>query len=121
MASFLPMYLKKFYHDDPIFENTKIVVSLYNQSFEGTLSDDLSNKLKFDGHCEEDLAGFEKADFKKLSQTAIHYSDAVVKGSIDLDKDILKLIEASKLPTLEFSEGAYKEQYKPFYETLFEE
>jgi hypothetical protein len=38
-----------------------------------------------------------------------------------LDKDILKLIEASKLPTLEFSEGAYKEQYKPFYETLFEE
>jgi hypothetical protein len=33
----------------------------------------------------------------------------------------LKLIEDSKLPTLEFSEGAYKEQYKPFYETLFEE
>ena len=121
MASFLPMYLKKFYHDDPIFENTKIVVSLYNQSFEGTLSDDLLDKLKFDGYSEDELAGFDKVDFKKLTETAINHSDAVVKGSTDLDKDLLKLIEDAKLPTLEYSEGAYKEQYKPFYETLFEE
>ena len=69
-GKFLPMYLKKFYHDDPIFEKTKIVVSLYNQSFEGTLSDDLGNKLKFDGHSEDDIKGFEKADYKKLTETA---------------------------------------------------
>jgi starch synthase len=121
MASFLPMYLKKFYHDDPIFEKTKIVVSLYNQSFEGTLSDGLTDKLKFDGYSEEELAGFEKVDYKKLAETAINYSDAVIKGSTELDADLLKLIEDSKLPTLEYADGEYKEQYKPFYETLFEE
>ncbi|PDH49122.1 MAG: glycogen synthase [Bacteroidetes bacterium MED-G21] len=121
MASFLPMYLKKFYHDDPIFEKTKIVVSLYNQSFEGTLSDGLTDKLKFDGYSEEDLAGFEKVDYKKLAETALNYSDAVIKGSTELDEDLLKLIEDSKLPTLEYADGEYKEQYKPFYETLFEE
>ena len=121
MASFLPMYLKKFYYDDPIFEKTKIVVSLYNQSFEGTLSDGLTDKLKFDGYSEEELDGFEKVDYKKLAETAINYSDAVIKGSTELDEDLLKLIEDSKLPTLEYSDGEYKEQYKPFYETLFEE
>ena len=121
MASFLPMYLKKFYHDDPISEKTKIVVSLYNQSFEGTLSDGLTDKLKFDGYSEEELAGFEKVDYKKLAETAINYSDAVIKGSTELDEDLLKLIDDSKLPTLEYSDGEYKEQYKPFYETLFEE
>ena len=115
------MYLKKFYHDDPIFEKTKVVVSLYNQTFEGTLSDDLGDKLKFDGHSEDDIKGFEKADYKKLTETAINYSDAVVKGSTELDEDLLKLIEESKLPTLEYADGEYKEQYKPFYETLFEE
>ena len=40
---------------------------------------------------------------------------------LELDEDLLKLIEDSKLPTLEYSDGEYKEQYKPFYETLFEE
>ena len=86
MACFLPMYLKKFYHDDPIFEKTKIVVSLYNQSFEGTLSDGLTDKLKFDGYTEEELAGFEKVDYKKLAETAQIILDAVIKGVQSLTK-----------------------------------
>ena len=81
----------------------------------------LTDKLKFDGYSEEDVAGFEKVDYKKLAETAINYSDAVIKGSTELDEDLLKLIEDSKLPTLEYADGEYKEQYKPFYETLFEE
>ena len=102
-------------------EKTKIVVSFYDQSFEGTLSDGLTDKLKFDGYSEEEVSGFEKADFKKLTETAINYSDAVIKGSEELDADVLKIIEKAKLPTLEYSDGEYKKQYKPFYETLFEE
>jgi hypothetical protein len=31
------------------------------------------------------------------------------------------MIDASKLPTLEFTDGEYKEQYKPFYESLFDD
>ena len=121
MSSFLPMYLKKFYHDDPIFEKTKVVFSFYNHSFDGTLNEGLASKMKSDGHFEENLVGFDKADFKKLIETAINYSDAVVKGSAHLDADLLKMIDGAKLPTLEFSDGDYKEQYKPFYESLFED
>lgn len=121
MASFLPMYLKKFYHDDPIFEKTKIVFSFYDHSFEGSLNTELPTKMKYDGFSEEDIEGFDNADFKKLSQTAIKYSDAVIKGSAELDADVLSAIEAAKLPTMDFADADYKEQYKPFYESLFEE
>ena len=121
MASFLPMYLKKFYHDDPIFEKTKIVFSFYDHSFEGTLNEGLADKMKFDGFSDEDVAGFDAADNKKLIETAIKYSDAVVKGSSELDADLNKMIKSAKLPTLEFADGEYKEQYKPFYESLFED
>ena len=76
---------------------------------------DIKNNFFFSGE------GFEKVDYKKLAETAINYSDAVIKGSTELDADLLKLIEDSKLPTLEYADGEYKEQYKPFYETLFEE
>lgn len=121
MASFLPMYLNKFYHDDPIFEKTKIVYSFYNHTFEGKLNKDLAKKMKFDGFTDEEVSGFEAADHKKLMETAIKYSNAVVKGSAELSEEVKTMIEASKLPTLEFTDGEYKEQYKPFYESLFDD
>ncbi|MDB2442593.1 glycogen/starch synthase [Flavobacteriales bacterium] len=121
MASFLPMYLNKFYHDDPIFEKTKIVYSFYNHTFEGKLNKDLGKKMKFDGFTDEEVSGFEAADHKKLMETAIKYSNAVVKGSAELSEDVKTMIDASKLPTLEFTDGEYKEQYKPFYESLFDD
>jgi len=121
MASFLPMYLNKFYHDDPIFEKTKIVYSFYNHTFEGKLNKDLAKKMKFDGFSDEEVSGFEAADHKKLMETAIKYSDAVVKGSAELNEEVKTMIDASKLPTLEFTDGEYKEQYKPFYESLFDD
>ena len=121
MASFLPMYLNKFYHDDPIFEKTKIVYSFYNHTFEGKLNKDLAKKMKFDGFTDEEVSGFEAADHKKLMETAIKYSNAVVKGSAELSEEVKTMIDASKLPTLEFTDGEYKEQYKPFYEILFED
>tara|TARA_B100000768_G_scaffold141056_1_gene132643 strand:- start:1286 stop:2113 length:828 start_codon:yes stop_codon:yes gene_type:complete len=121
MASFLPMYLNKFYHDDPIFEKTKIVYSFYNHTFEGKLNKDLAKKMKFDGFTDEEVTGFEAADHKKLMETAIKYSNAVVKGSAELSEEVKTMIDASKLPTLEFTDGEYKEQYKPFYESLFDD
>lgn len=121
MASFLPMYLNKFYHDDPIFEKTKIVYSFYNDTFEGKLNKDLAKKMKFDGFTDEEVSGFEAADHKKLMETAIKYSNAVVKGSAELSEEVKTMIDASKLPTLEFTDGEYKEQYKPFYESLFDD
>ncbi len=121
MASFLPMYLNKFYHDDPIFEKTKIVYSFYNHTFEGKLNKDLAKKMKFDGFTDEEASGFEAADHKKLMETAIKYSNAVVKGSAELSEEVKTMIKASKLPTLEFTDGEYKEQYKPFYESLFDD
>jgi len=121
MASFLPMYLNKFYHDDPIFEKTKIVYSFYNHTFEGKLNKDLAKKMKFDGLTDEEVSGFEAADHKKLMETAIKYSNAVVKGSAELSEEVKTMIDASKLPTLEFTDGEYKEQYKLFYESLFDD
>ena len=41
----LPVYLKHFYKDEALFSETKVVTSVYSQTFEGNL-DNLFNKLK---------------------------------------------------------------------------
>jgi starch synthase len=49
LASLLPLYLKEFYKTEPLFNESKIVTSVYNQSFEGTLDMKMKEKVKFDG------------------------------------------------------------------------
>ena len=44
LASLLPLYLKEFYKNEPLFTESKIVTSVYNQKFEGTLDQNMINK-----------------------------------------------------------------------------
>ena len=37
-TSLFPLYFKTLFADDPVFDNSKIVSSIYNKSFEGSLS-----------------------------------------------------------------------------------
>ena len=48
MASLLPLYLKEYYKDEPLFNDSKIVTSVYEQSFDEELNNELVNKVKFD-------------------------------------------------------------------------
>ncbi|MFZ9455475.1 MAG: glycogen/starch synthase, partial [Bacteroidia bacterium] len=43
-TSLLPLYIKKYYNDDPIFADSKLVVSLYNDTFPKSLNKKLSQK-----------------------------------------------------------------------------
>mgnify|MGYP000188303595 CR=1 FL=1 len=48
LASLLPLYLKQYYKDEPLFKESKIVTSIYNQSFDKTLNMGMVDKIKFD-------------------------------------------------------------------------
>ena len=40
-TSLVPMYIKKLYAEDPLFENVKVIYSVFDNSFDGELSDSL--------------------------------------------------------------------------------
>ena len=45
MSSLVPMYLKKAFADDPIFFDTKVVYSVYNQSIEQYIKQTVNHSL----------------------------------------------------------------------------
>ena len=61
LASFLPLYIKQYYSNEPLFENSKIVFSVYNQGFEGELGDKTWDKLKFDEFDDDAIEKMKKA------------------------------------------------------------
>ena len=45
MASLLPIYMKHYYKDEALFSETKIVTSVYSQSFEGSLDAEMIKEV----------------------------------------------------------------------------
>lgn len=118
MASFLPMYLKKFHYDDPLFAESKLVMSVYNHK-EHTMGDSLKKNLEFDGIDGEDLAKWEGADLNKLYAAGASYCDAAVVGSENVSQDVKDLIAKSVDTLVDYSgEDDQADKIHELYESI---
>lgn len=116
MASLLPLYLKEYYKTEPLFTDSKIVTSIYNQNFEGALDKDMKKKVSFDGLDDTVIQLLDTPNFINLMKIAIDNSDAVIKGSSDLPQELDDYIASSEKPKLDyFSIEEFAEPYSEFY------
>ena len=118
MASLLPLYLRGFYKEEPLFTESKIVTSLYNSGFEGTLNNELANKVKFDMDEKEKLSTIETPNHINILKSAIENSDAVIRGSETISDELESFIKEKELPVLEYEPENIKESYLNFYADL---
>jgi starch synthase len=118
LASLLPLYLKNYYGSDPLFEDSKIVTSIYNQSFEGTLSTEMIDKLRFDALEDEVMGELSAPSYVNLMKNAITHSDAIIKGSEELDAELESFIDGQEKPILDYkSPEEFADAYENFYLT----
>ncbi len=116
LASLLPLYLKEYYKTEPLFTESKIVTSIYNQNFEGTLDKSMMKKVSFDGLDPEVIKPLDEPNYINLMKIAIDNSDAVIKGSKDLPDELNTYIDDSDIPSLDyFSLEEFAEPYTEFY------
>ena len=117
MASLLPLYLREYYKNDPLFAESKIVTSAFNYQNSGVLDGQgLINKIKFDQISEDKLGSFSKGNGDSFVKIAIENSDAVIKGSEELNDELSDAIDKLDIPVLDYQpiEG-FTEAYSDFY------
>lgn len=124
ISHLVPAYLKKAYKDDPIFSESKVVLSLYDDTPTGPFSPRFAEKACFGGLGREDLALLDKeATGIELAQTAARYSDGIIMGSGQVDPQITAYCEELGIPVLHYNaqayeDGSYIDEYCNFYDTL---
>ncbi|RKF04972.1 starch synthase [Tenacibaculum lutimaris] len=115
MASLLPLYLREYYKEEPLFAESKIVTSLYNSDIED-LNNEMANKVRFDKIEESKVTTIETPSHLNILKSAIENSDAVIKGSEVLPDEIETFIEETNAKVLDFqSEETLTEAYLEFY------
>ncbi|MCM4162379.1 MULTISPECIES: glycogen/starch synthase [unclassified Arenibacter] len=118
MASLLPLYLKKFYADEPLFSGSRIIMSVYGQGFDGTLDKDLIKKIAFDGVPEESIKALEEPNYNNLLKVAVDYADAVILAAKDIPAELEDYISKLEKPVLPFFPlQEFEEAYMNFYNT----
>ena len=116
-ASLVPMYIKKLYAEEPLFDNVQIIYSVFDNSFDGVLSNSLVDKLLFEKLTRRDISGVQKPNIQNLHKFAIDYADAVVQASPNIDKDVLSHIKSSGKPFMQYpGEENYIDAYQDFYD-----
>jgi len=116
MASLLPLYLKEYYKDEPLFNGSKVVTSVYGQSFDESLNPELINKVKFDEIEAGHLENLATPNYVNLMKTAIDFSDGLIKGSKELPEELEDYISSSDKPVLDYQyPEEFAEAYTEFY------
>ena len=118
ISSLLPLYIKEYYRDEPILNNPKVIVSIYDNEMEGSLSPKIVKKIQFDGIESNTLDVFKNPTYKDLFKNAILNSDGVVFAGSEVDTSLLTLAKNHKKPILEcgFNEN-FKKEYLNYYST----
>lgn len=118
MASLLPLYLRQYYADEPIFADSKIVTSVYQKGFDGELNSKMKDKIAFDGIEGDKITSLNAPDYNNLLKVAVDYSDAIILASEEISEDLsehISKLNKPVLPYVSFQES--EEAYSNFYNT----
>ena len=115
----VPLYIKKAYNEDPLFANSKIVFSVYDNEFNKPLKKEFKDKLLYENTTKNDVKILKEPNYINLSKLAIEMSDATIIGSETINPELLSFIKKSEKPYLDFqTEEEYIDAYSNFYDKI---
>jgi starch synthase len=118
-AAVVPLYLRYAFCDDPLFANLKVVVSLYDDGFEGELDAGFAAKLASEGVPQEALQWLGNPTYDNMMKTVMAHADGVVVEAGGLSADLEAHIAQWDKPVLRpVAEGNVLDSYQKFYEEI---
>jgi starch synthase len=117
--AFIPILSKRTYKDDPIFNKSKVILSVYNDEFNKPLSSSIKSKLKLENITKKDIELIKDTDYLSLIKFAINFSDGVIIGEKIINKTLLEYIKTSEKPVLSFKDTEdYITPINQFYDQI---
>ena len=117
-SSIVPVYLRNAFADDPVFKHTKIVLSVYDDAFEGELDPGFKSKIQGEGVGRKYLSHLDKPTYENLMKFVINYTDGVIFETPEPPEAIRDLLVEKKKRFLEYQDKStpeYLDQYQAFY------
>ena len=121
ISHLLPLKQKKAYKDDPIFSNSKVVVSFYDNLPNETFAKDFMDKARFGAVSDKDLELLKEPSGINLAKTAAKFADGIILAGENIPTALVSYCRDRGLPVLKtkaksISDGSYIDEYNAFYD-----
>lgn len=93
MTSLIPIYVKTTYKNDPIYQNSKTVFTLHNNSFSHKFGDDLLEKVKMLDIEDNMLNSLKTADYEGFLKIGMQYADAINYAKEETSESLQSLMD----------------------------
>jgi len=118
-TALMPAYIKVALKENGMFSDTKVVYSIYDDDFEGSLNTGIAKKFKTQGVGEEFTGKLTDPTFVNLTKTAIDYADGVIFGSEKINPELEDYARQSGKPVLGYQQPEkYMDAYNEFYDEI---
>ncbi len=121
MTSMVPFYLKTAYKTEPLFQQSKIVYSVYGEEVGNGFSSNFVTKASINNLEPEDLTAYQNGKGPTLHEGAIQFADAVIRGSEKLSKPVNSLLEKMDIPIQDYISEDVVPAIVDFYHSLMEQ
>lgn len=114
----MPIYMRLLQKRDPYYAQAKVVVSLYDEKWDGAWKDE-NKKIWMDGIDERGLKKIAVSDYMSLMRTAIDLGDGVTVCSPSATPELVEYARASGKPVLDYmGEEPDIAAYNAFYDRI---
>ena len=121
ISSLIPLYIKHYYKDDPIFNDTKTIVSVYDDRLSGKFDKNFLKKIQFDEIVDENLSLLKNPTYDELYKLSLTQADGVIFTSSSA-KEKFKEFVNNDIPTLECTSNEdFEDKYLEFYNSFLDE
>lgn len=117
-SGLLAVFLKKSYKEDPLFANTKVVLSLYDDEFEQALNSKVKQKILMDGIRSKDVEILSDSSYINLMKLAIQHADGVILSSPEVNAELVTYAKGLKKPLLDYQGEEFISAYNTFYDKI---
>ena len=104
MTSLVPKYIKTVYQNDPIFQYSKIVYSLYNYDLSESFTAKFLEKAAINDLGPEQLSEYMDGDKATLTKGVLNHIDILIEGSESYDNNVKSLINATEARVVPYIE-----------------
>lgn len=120
MTSLIPLYVKTHYKDDPVFQNSKVVFTVYNNAFNERFPASFVEKARLDGIPHETLHDFAENSYYGVTKGGMRMADAITFGQNAIDPHIQAFLDDTNIQPRHVRADApdYIERYQQLYHAI---
>lgn len=121
ITSLVPLYIKRAFRDNPLFSDSKIVYSVYDDDFESVFRKGYDKKLKMPGVIAKEIKFLKNPTYANIQKSALDFADGIVFASPKINQDVETYARMLNKPILEYQGGEnYVDAYNEFYDKIKE-